>query len=60
MVSPQSHSYALGDDLDSDPANVVGDIVNKVISNPKSLVPDDIDDSGRPHESLQVDLMDNF
>ena len=52
MISSQSHSYGLGDDLDSDPATVVGDFVNKVISNLKltlkSLDPDDIDDLEDP------------
>ena len=51
MVSPQSLSYSLGDDLDSDPANVVGDIVNKVISNLKPLDPvDDIVDLEDPEK----------
>ena len=52
MISSQVHSYGLGDDLDSDLANVVGDFVNKVISNLeptlKSLDPDDIDDLEDP------------
>ena len=50
MVSPKSLSYGLVDDLDSDPANVVGDIVNKVISNLKPLDPDDIVDLEDPEK----------
>ena len=60
MVSPQSLSYGLGDDLDSDPANVVGDIVNKVISNLKPLDPDDIVDLEDPEKAHRLNLMDNY
>ena len=51
MVNPQSLSYGLGDDPDSDPANVVGVIVNKVVSNHKPLDPvDDIVDLEDPEK----------
>ena len=44
-------SYGLGDVLDSDPANVVGVIVKKVVSNHKPLDPvDDIVDLEDPEK----------
>ena len=51
MVDPQSPSYGLGDVPDSDPANVVGVIVKKVVSNHKPLDPvDDIVDLEDPEK----------
>ena len=51
MVNPQSLSFGLGDDPDSDPANGVGDIENIVKSNLKHLDPvDDKDDLEDPEK----------